>query len=138
VLDLKELRDVHPSEPYFNKMRIEEFTGVKMVETVIQFPYAVFVRLNNKKTGEVEFVCVAAVLRYTQEKNKYVTISPFFTKIRKQSPQIWQVVRAHIAHAHSNDFTFRTHLGVLHLITEQYNVPLYNYLRYTPKYHDRV
>lgn len=95
-----------------------------------------FVKAKNNETGKEGYICIAAVFRYTAS-NKYITLSPFFTKVSK-IPKIWAMVRCHIAHVHMNDFTFKTHLGVLHLTTCQYDVPLYNYLHSTQRYQDRV
>lgn len=129
MLDLEDLRDVHPEEPYTNQAKIQSLKVVKEVTTKIQFPYAVFVKAKNNETGKKGFICIAAVFRYTKL-NKYLTLSPFFSKVSKV-PKIWSMARCHIAHEHFNDFTFRTHLGVLHLVTCQYNVPLYNYLNFS-------
>ena len=136
MLDLEDLRDVHPEEPYTNQAKIQSLKVVKEVTTKIQFPYAVFVKARNNETGKEGFICIAAVFRYTKL-NKYLTLSPFFSKVSKV-PKIWSMARCHIAHEHINDFNSRVHWGVLHLATSHYNVPLYNYLNFRKTYSDRV
>lgn len=130
VLDLKYLRELYVTEPFENMVNIQILADVKGIKTILQFPYAIFVRSTNKETKQEGFICLGAVFRYTLE-NKYVAFSPFFKK--NNNMIAWTLARCHIALIHFNDFTFRTHLGVLHLATSQYNVPLYNYKNFTLK-----
>jgi hypothetical protein len=84
----------------------------------LQCPYPIYVKVNGK------FICAAIGFRY--EKGSKVRIfSPFF---ESQNENVWRLAQSHLSQAIFNDFHMRIHLGVYHFTTNQYNVPMYNYL----------
>jgi hypothetical protein len=108
---------------------VQILKSVEQIKTVLQLPYAVFVQTENTEKRQKGFICIAAVFRYTKE-GAYIVLSPFLKNCTKT---VWAFARSSIALSHFNDFTFKTHLGVLHFITSQYDVPLYNFKDFTLK-----
>ncbi len=84
-------------------------------------PYPVFLRLQDS-TGTTRFICIAIATRINGTPRIF---SPFF---EAQGEPVWRLAQSHVAQAVINDFSVRVHLGVYHFTTNQYHVPIYNFL----------
>ena len=84
-------------------------------------PYPVFLRIQGSQ-GETQFICIAVGVRLNGSAKFF---SPFFAS---QGERVWRLVQSHVAQTVLNDFSVRVHLGIYHFTTNQYHVPIYNYL----------
>ena len=88
---------------------------------VMQVPFPVLVKVNNS------FLVAAIGFRFTNEEGEESVkfFSPFFSN---QPEKVWRLAQNHYASVIYNDFNVRVHMAGWHLSTNQYNVPIYNYL----------
>ena len=88
----------------------------------LQSPYPVFLKTDRTKG----WICIAIAFRYNS--NQISVFSPFFESQIKAGYQLWKLAVAQMLQANFNDFHIRVHLGLLHLTSNQYLVPIYNTL----------
>lgn len=93
----------------------------------LQAPYPIFLRPNKL---EVEgWICIGVAYRYGHEHIK--VFSPFF---QSQPYKVWKLATSQLLQGYFNDFHVRVHLGLMHLTSNQYNVPIYNSLNRLSKF----
>ena len=86
-----------------------------------QSPYPVFLRTSQH--DQEGWICVGVAFRYRG--NEIKVFSPFF---KEQPYKVWKLASSQLQQAYFNDFHLRVHLGLFHLTSVQYNVPMYNAL----------
>jgi len=87
----------------------------------LHVPFPVLLRVE-EKNGEPKFICIAVGTRFHGAPKIF---SPFFAN---QGERLWRLVQSHVGQVIMNDFSVRVHLGIYHFSTNQYHVPIYNYL----------
>lgn len=104
----------HKPEIYIDNELVDELH-------YLHVPYPVFLSVKGSQ-GENQFICIAVGTRF---KGQPKIFSPFFAS---QGERLWRLVQSHVAQTVLIDFSVRVHLGIYHFTTNQYNVPVYNFL----------
>ena len=92
--------------------------NTKINETYyLHVPYPIFLKVDGG------FILAAVGFRIN---GKVHIFSPFF---ENQDQKLWRLVQSHVGQMALNDFSVRIHLGIYHFTTNQYHVPVYNFLR---------